>query len=51
MKTANKPTSTIGSESCNSMRGGMDWQDKVVLSAVGFVTLVFLLMVLEGIIR
>jgi hypothetical protein len=51
MKTAHPPTSTIGSESCNSINGGMDWQDQVVLSGIGFVAVVFLAMVLEGIIR
>jgi Domain of unknown function (DUF932) len=33
------------------MNGGMDWQDRVVLSGIGFVAVVFLAMVLEGIIR
>ena len=51
MTASHQSTSTDGSESCKTMGGGEDWQDRLVNRACLVAFLVFVLLVLEGAVK
>ena len=51
MTASHQSTSTDGSESCKTMGGELDWQDRLVIRACLVVFLAFVLLVLEGVVK
>jgi hypothetical protein len=51
MTASHQSTSTDGSESCKTMGGGQDWQDRLVNRACLVAFLAFVVLVLEGAVK